>query len=57
MTAASLGPEAAKLVREALREAIMAMGKAGANADITHPQREAWDRCRGAYAVMLDYSK
>lgn len=32
----------------ALGEAVIAMGRAGANADVNHPQRTAWETCQSA---------
>jgi len=38
---------------EALWDAIVAMGQAGANGDPLHPQRAAWERARAAFGKAV----
>lgn len=49
-TADAIRVERDKL-RRALELALVAMGHAGANADINHAQREAWEAARKALEV------
>ncbi len=38
---------------EALGDAIIAMGRAGANHDLQHPQRKAWEACRAMIVTAV----